>query len=303
MCLNKLQSQRGIALLMAMLVVALATITAVSLVHEQAISMRKTGHVQATDIALQYSLALEDFARVLLREDLKDSKTDHLGEIWARAEGVAAPIEGGMLSGSIIDAQSRFNVNSVLQQENEDRFRVLCNNLDVSPEFIPALKDWIDENLETGGVDGAEDDYYTALDPPYRTANRALVDISELLLVKGVSLEIFEKLQPYIIALPADAKLNINTLSTQIYATLDQDLNAEQFESLREENAFESLEDYKNRMQHPALIDAGLSVSSEYFIAQGNVLRGDKGLSFSSLIHRDDQGQTRILWRRVGGFI
>ena len=302
MSFNGLRSQRGIALLMAMLVVALATITAVSLTHEQAISMRKTGHVQATDAALQYSLALEDFARVLLREDLKDSKIDHLGEIWARAEGVTAPIEGGVLSGSISDAQARFNLNSVLQQENEDRLRVLCNNLEVSPDFIPALKDWIDENLETGGVDGAEDDYYTSLDPPYRAANRELSDTSELLLVKGVTFEMFEKLQPYIIALPADAKLNINTLPTEIYAALDQNLNPDQFESEREDNAFESLEDYKNRMQHPALIEEGLAVSSNYFIAQGNVLRGEKGLSFTSLIHRDDQGASRILWRRLGGF-
>ena len=302
MSFDGLRSQRGIALLMAMLVVALATITAVSLTHEQAISMRKTGHVQATDAALQYSLALEDFARVLLREDLKDSKIDHLGEIWARAEGVTAPIEGGVLSGSISDAQARFNLNSVLQQENEDRLRVLCNNLEVSPDFIPALKDWIDENLETGGVDGAEDDYYTSLDPPYRAANRELSDTSELLLVKGVTFEMFEKLQPYIIALPADARLNINTLPTEIYAALDQNLNPDQFESEREDNAFESLEDYKNRMQHPALIEEGLAVSSNYFIAQGNVLRGEKGLSFTSLIHRDDQGASRILWRRLGGF-
>jgi general secretion pathway protein K len=298
---GRLNRQRGIALLMAMLVVALATVTAVSLVHDQAISMRKTGHVQASDAALQYALALEDFARVLLREDRKDSNIDHLGEIWAKAEGVTAPIEGGLLNGSIRDAQARFNLNSVLEQENEDRLRVLCNNLQVSPEFIPALKDWIDDNLETEHADGAEDDYYTALEQPYRTANRELVDVSELLLVKGMTFEMFEKLQPYVTALPAAARLNINTMAPEIYAALDNNLNPEKFETEREQNAFQSLEDYKTRMEHPALIEAGLSVSTEYFVAQGHVLRGDKALSFTSLIHRDEQGATNLLWRHLGG--
>ncbi len=294
--------QRGIALLMAMLVVALTTVTAVSLVHEQSLSIRKSAHIQAGDAALMYSLALEDFARLILREDAKDSKTDSLDEHWATEGGIATPIEGGFLAGAMMDAQSLLNVNAVGQKEVEDRLRVLCNNLDVSPDFIPALKDWLDSDLEIVDPEGAEDDYYTSLDPPYRAANRPLSDLSELLLIKGMTREIFDKLRDHITALPGSTNLNINTMSAELYQTLDKDLDAEKFIADREKDPFDSLEDYKKRMNHPALIEKGLSVASEYFFADGQITRGDKTLLVRSLIHRDAQGGTRVLYRRLGGF-
>lgn len=294
--------QQGLALLMAMLVVAITTITAVSLVHEQSLSIRKTSHIQAGNAAMMYSLALEDFARLILREDAKDSKTDHLDEFWAQDGGVTTPIEGGFLTGSLQDAQSRLNINSVLEQENEERLRVLCNNLDVNPDFIPALKDWLDSDVDTIDAEGAEDDYYTGLEQPYRTGNRSMSDVSELLLVKGVTIEMYEKLKDHITALSDSAGMNINTISAELYKTLDKNLDAEKFIADREKDAFSSLEDYKKRMKHPALIEKGLSVGSEYFYANGLVQKGDKTLAINTLIHRDKQGATRIVSRRLGSF-
>jgi len=296
----KLSNQQGIALLMAMLVVAIATITAVSLVHEQSISVRKTGHIQASETALMYSLGLEDYARLFLQKDHKESKIDHLEEDWAI--GIPPlPIEGGFLAGSMEDAQSRINLNSILVQENEDRLRRLCNNLEISPDFIPALKDWIDSDLETVDADGAEDDYYTSLEIPYRAANRPMSDVSELLLVKAVDREIYETLKPFITVLPTTTALNINTIPAEIYTALDDKLDAEKFIQEREKDAFTSLEDYKNRMSH-TLPSQGVSVSTEYFIAAGQVTLGDKTLFVTSLIHRANNGGTRILSRKLGEF-
>ncbi len=293
------QKQAGIALLMAMLVVAIATITAVSLVHEQSISVRKTGHIQTSETSLMYSLGLEDYARLFLQKDHKDSKIDHLEEDWAI--GIPPlPIEGGFLAGSMEDAQSKINLNSILDKTHEDRLRRLCNNLDISPDFIAALKDWIDEDLETDEADGAEDDYYTSLQTPYRTANRPMSDVSELLLVKAVDPEIYQTLKPFITVLPKATALNINTIPAEIYSTLDDKLDAEKFIQEREKDAFSSLEDYKNRMGHT--LDNGVTVSTEYFIASGQVTLGDKTLFVTSLIHRSGNGGTRILSRKLGEF-
>ncbi|MBL7000418.1 MAG: hypothetical protein ISR73_11195, partial [Gammaproteobacteria bacterium] len=65
-CCYKLQRQRGVALLMAMLVVVIATVIAVSLVHEQSLSIRKTAYIRNADTALMYNLGLEDYARLVL---------------------------------------------------------------------------------------------------------------------------------------------------------------------------------------------------------------------------------------------
>ena len=300
MCCNHLHKQQGIALLMAMMVVAIATVTAVSLVHEQSLSIRKTAHIQATERAMMYGLGLEDYARLILQKDSKDSKTDALDEDWAIGIPVL-PIDGGFLSGSLSDAQSLVNINSLLEKESEDQFRALCNNLDVSLDFIPALKDWLDKDLETLDADGAEDDYYTGLEYSYRTGNRLMSDISELLLVKGMDREMYEKLKPFITALPVATALNINTISAEIYKTIKDAPGTDKFIDEREKDPFSSLEDYKKRMNHQ-LPQKGISVSSEYFQASGQVSIGEKTIYINTLIHRDKKGATTIISRKLGEF-
>ena len=296
----KYRQQRGIALLMAMLVVVIATVIAVSLVHEQSLSIRKTAHIRNTDTALMYSLGLEDYARLFLQKDFRDSRIDHTGEDWGLGIPVL-PIEGGFLSGTMEDAQSRLNLNSVLQQENEDRLRALCNNLDLNPVFISALKDWIDADPDVVDADGAEDDYYTNLDPPYRSANRMMTDVSELMLIKGMDEEIYNRLKPFITVLPASANLNINTISAEVYQVLDSNLDPDKFITERETDPFTSLEDYKNRMNH-TLPNVGISVTTEYFLASGQITLGAKTLFVNTLIHRDNRGATRTLSRKLGEF-
>lgn len=296
----KVKNQQGIALLMAMMVVAIATITAVSLVHEQSLSIRKTAYIRTSDTTMLYSLGLEDYARLILQKDLNESKIDSLDEDWAI--GIPAlPIDGGFLSGSLQDAQSLININAVLEQENEDQFRALCNNLDVSTEFIAALKDWLDSDLETLDADGAEDDYYTGLEEPYRTGNRLMRDISELLLVKGMDREKYEILKPFITVLPVTTTLNINTIAAEIFKSIKDAPAVDKFIDEREKDPFSSLEDYKNRMSHelPAKV---LSVTSEYFQASGQVTIDEKTIFVNTLIHRDKKGGTTILSRKLGEF-
>lgn len=297
---NSLARQRGIALLMSLLIVAIVTVTAVSLAQEQAISIRRTANIEFRQNALLYNMGLEDYARVFLQNDAKDSQTDNLSENWAI--GIPAlPIDGGYLSGYMTDAQSLINLNTVSNEESEQRLTRLCNQLEVDTAFIPALKDWIDENLDLEDPDGAEDDYYTSLEQPYRTANRMLSDVSELLLIKGMTRENYELLKPYVVALPADTSLNINTIPPEIYETIDQHPDSAKFIDERETDPFTSLEDYQQRMKH-TLPTTGFTVKTEYFIASGQVVLGEKATTVTSLIHRDSNGVTTVLKRRLGDF-
>ena len=294
------KSQKGVALLMAMLVVTLASVVAVSLVHEQSLSIRKTAHIQGNEVSLMYALGLEDYARLILKKDLEESKVDDLSEDWAI--GIPGlPIQGGFLAGSLQDAQSLININSIAQKETEDRLRSLCNNLEIEADFIPALKDWVDADLDTIDADGAEDDYYTGLEVPYRTGNRKLSDISELLLIKNMDFEKFEELKPFLTVLPAETDLNLNTIPAEIYLAIDNNLDADKFETEREKDPFTSLEDYKKRMDHTLPVK-GLSVSTEYFLADGQVTVGEKTLYIKTLLHRDKKGITRVISRKLGAF-
>ena len=78
---------------MSMLIVVIATTIAVSIVHEEKFTIRKTSHIYLMDRANLYAVGLEDWARIYLREDREDSQIDSLDENWAT--GIPTlPIEG-----------------------------------------------------------------------------------------------------------------------------------------------------------------------------------------------------------------
>ncbi len=288
--------QRGLALLMAILIVIIATTIAVSIVHEEKFTIRKTAHIQRMDRAALYAVGLEDWAQIYLKEDREESKIDSLDEDWAI--GVPGlPIEGGYLAGYLEDEQAKFNLNSlVLSEIALTRFRRLCDNLEVDDRFIPALLDWIDEDFDIRSPDGMEENY-----EDYRVGNREMVDISELLLVQNVTPEIYEKLQPHITALPGTSTLNVNTMSDVIFLTLAPDLDVTEFIKQREEDAFESVDEFVERLQKPVQID-GLSVDTQFFRAYGQVVQGDQILNLNTLIYRDANGKTRVMNRTLGLF-
>jgi len=286
--------QAGIALLSAILITLTATAIIVSISHEEAFSIRKTSRILLMDRARLYALGLEDWARIFLQKDRKDTAIDHLGEDWAISIP-GLPIEGGLLSGFIEDEQAKFNINNLLVSEEwVNRFRRLCNNLDIDTTFVAALLDWIDEDFEVRYPDGAEEHYDT-----YRVANRAMVDISELLLVKHVTVEIFDSLKPYITALPTTTDINVNTISETVFLSLGENLNADSFIQERDKEEFSSIQNFIERLQIP-LEESGLSVSTKYFHAYGLVNQGDLVFNLDTLLHRDENGATRVIKRTLG---
>ena len=82
MALSSMRKQSGLALLMAMLVVVIATTIAVNIVYEEKFTIRKSAHIQRNDRAALYAVGLEDWARIYLRQDREDSVVS-----WVIQEG------------------------------------------------------------------------------------------------------------------------------------------------------------------------------------------------------------------------
>lgn len=87
----------------------------------------------------------------------------------------------------------------------------------ISPQALAvAVKDWIDEDQEPTGIDGAEDYNYTGLDVPYRTANTLMAHSSELLVVKGFTPKIYDEIKEFLCVLPTtDGTINVNTVKPE----------------------------------------------------------------------------------------
>ena len=106
-------AQRGVALIMAVLMVALATILAVNVAFRGMLDQRRTATIFAHDQSFQIALGAEAWAADFLRQDKQETQTDHLGEPWARPMP-PLPVDGGSVAGRLEDMQGRFNLNNLL---------------------------------------------------------------------------------------------------------------------------------------------------------------------------------------------
>jgi general secretion pathway protein K len=234
--------QRGIAVLTAVLVVAIATVLAVNLLWGTSVDIQRTQSLLAQDQARLYDLGGEELAKHYLSKDGQGSgaEIDDYGEDWATH--IVSQFKDGALEGWLIDQQGLFDLNSLVDAEStkaaplaKDQFEnllVLASaDLDVpvdpgtATELAEATIDWLDPD-GVAELGGAEDGYYTGLQPPYVPANFWFTSISELQAVKGFTPEILRALWPHVTALPRpDSKskrwpLNVNTATDLVLASL-----------------------------------------------------------------------------------
>ncbi|MBB1383461.1 type II secretion system minor pseudopilin GspK, partial [Shewanella sp. SR41-2] len=115
------QKQRGVALIVVMLIVAMVVIIATNISSRNQLSMRRTLNLAQYDQAYWYALSAEELAMKVLKQDFEDSEgTVHLQQYWALAN-VAFPAEYGEIVGEIQDMRACFNVNAVGQASEKNK--------------------------------------------------------------------------------------------------------------------------------------------------------------------------------------
>jgi general secretion pathway protein K len=92
-------------------------------------------------------------------------------------------------------------------------FQQLLVQVGLETKWAGILADWIDSDNTPNTPDGAEDSVYLAQSPPYRAANLPVTSISELLALPGFGRDRYDRLKPYITALPVGTSINVCTAS------------------------------------------------------------------------------------------
>lgn len=301
------RQNRGVALITAMLISALATMVAANLAWDNALDVRRTMTLLNRDQAIQVALGAESWIINILHQDLEDSQTDHLGEIWA-TELPGLPIEGGEVYGAVQDLQGRFNVNNLVGQNGEieeeslEQFRRLLNALGLDPRFAGIAADWIDTDLDASFPDGAEDSIYTALLPPYRAANQTLTSVSELAALEGMDKQTFDILEDHITALPGRVNVNVNTATPAVLQSLDENMTVADVESLileRESGGFGEIETSFSSLVTPDVLNR-LEDSSQYFQLKVIVRIDTVRLTMFSVLQRGPRGDVTPILRSFG---
>ncbi|MGD9604034.1 MAG: type II secretion system minor pseudopilin GspK [Gammaproteobacteria bacterium] len=225
----------------------------------------------------------------------------------ALAPGGGAPVAGGPTPPGVTPvpgtAPGVADATPSREAQAEQQLRLLFKTLEIDPTPVQALLDWIDPDTDARFPNGAEDDYYTELTPPYRAANRPLLSVRELLLVKGITEETFRKLAPFVVCLPQTTAINVNTAPKEVLMSLSPTLDpgtAGIILRARETQPFITLESFT---RHPLLqfreIPAGsVSVASEWFQLTSRVRDARMDVRIVSLLARSG-GEVNALrrWR------
>ncbi len=301
--------QRGAALITAILITAIATIAAVSMASRQHLDIRRTTNVIESSQAYLFALGAEEWGRQVLVRDRLENNIDHLDEDWATSLP-PIEVEGGRVAGQIEDLQGRFNLNNLVRnnqpsQLDIERFQRLLRQRGLDEELVYAIIDWIDEDANATIPGGAEDFEYLGRELPYRTPNAMMASVSELLLIKDITREIYDELSPYVTVLPEYTDINVNTASAEVLSMLLNDLTQAEVDQLiddRKPDGFASVADF---VAHPAIGgrikgNEGLSVATKYFIINAASEFGRGRTKLYSLVVRDDNAQVEVAMRAQG---
>jgi general secretion pathway protein K len=224
------QSERGVALVITLLMVALLVALILEFDASTRNELKAATNFRDGMKASYLAKAGVAAAQAIMEEDMKidgmfGRKSDTLFEVWATPLP-SYPIGDGVVSVSVTDEAGKLNLNdlaaltdreasdSLKLQDHIRRFEQLFELLYLDITLLDAILDWLDPDNRQR-ADGAEAQYYGALDRPYGIKNGPFDSLSELRLVKGMTEQAFKRLSLFVTVYPRSPKgitpVNVNT--------------------------------------------------------------------------------------------
>ncbi len=317
--------QRGAALLLAMIVVALVATAAAGMVWQQTRAVSVEAAQRAREDAAWILNGALDWARLILREDLRANQQrggaayDSLDEPWAQplAEArlssfLAADKDNNadsgpeaFISGAIEDAQSRYNLRNLLADTGQPdakqvaAFQQLASAAgapsDAAARIAQALA------TATPPQPGASAPKPPPLDPAtLPIAPQRLADLAWL----GIEPAVLDRLQPYADLLRDRTPVNINTAPREVILAAIEGIDlgtAQRLVQARQRKPFESLQEIKAQVPTLEPVQRYADVKSTFFLVSGRLRLEDRVLEERSLLERKPDG-VNVLRREKRSF-
>jgi len=309
-------AQRGVALIVAILLVALGTILAAAVAYENAMTARRGAGTFAFDESLLIAQGAEALAAYGIRQFFQaDPQHTYIGQGWDKPVGPMEVVPGVMLEASLEDMQGRFNLNNLVKNDgtpdavNVAAFTKLLELLGLETKWAPMLVDWIDADIVPQNIDGAEDSVYMGQTPPYRTPNRYITSASELLALPGFGRDRYLLLAPYVTALPWKTTINVCTAKDKVLDAFlasgqtDFSSTAGQLDKNRAAGSggcFPTLANFQAAFADPkvwAQTQSKFGQTSVYFRLSSFITIGSAEFNLYSLLYRDTTGAVRPIQR------
>jgi general secretion pathway protein K len=318
--MKTLSRQRGVAVITALLLTTLAITIVASLFWAQQVQVRS---MENQRLHLQTKWILRgalDWAGLVLRQDGRDNVYTSLDQVWAtplaetrldqyiERERVEGEVFDATLSGSIIDATSRYNLSNLAKQRLRDPaqvavFQRLLTNLKLDPALAektataiaasaPILQTNADpqpENAVRPGQSGAV---------PVR-----LIQLDDLLAIPGYTVEAVDKLRDFVIVLPELTQVNVNTAPPEVLAAVIENFSLAEANSLvarRKTAPWRDVGQFGTELNGKTAVKDAVSVVSNYFLVRSRVRLDRAALDAEALINRgtDARKVTTLVWVR-----
>ena len=294
--------QRGVAVIMAILIVALAAVLSTALIWQQNLWLHQLNNAQNLAQANILAASSTDWAAAVLYADPRN--VDDLQEPWAQAIP-PVPVAHAEVGGMIQDQQGLFNLNNLVNNGKVDthqqgKFNHLLQILGLPVTLSNALIDWMDvDNIAL--PDGGEDGYYMGLRPPYRAANTPLTQVGDLSAVRGFTPEIIAVLRPFVTVLPKATAVNVNTAPAEVLCAMVDGMTlpeAIDMVSKRDNQYFTGLSDFHAALPRIDLVatDNDLSVNSQFFLVTIVSQVGEARSTRKTLLERESVHWPHALW-------
>ena len=343
--LNVARNKRGIALLITISVTTI--LVAAALEYNRRARFAVISTAAARDrLTLSYMASSGvQIAMALLVKDKLESNFDSLAEDWAVPEKIEEllqeiPFDAGKLTVTITDELSKIQVNALVQFPDSRQFnpaqvmlwdqflRYIRDEEDLQDDSDPvaivnSVKDWLDsgDDEATTGLSGAESSYYEDLDPPYASRNGPMQDLNELLLIKGITPQIFNDsqdapgLESFMTvhgmtvgagtAFSWPGRININTADAPVLAALlgleNQDLAQAIVEYRQEAAADKDSYDFSNPKWYKELAGLGdvainpslVTIASDVFRIESEAANNANKTSVITVVKRVQNPESR----------
>ncbi len=199
----KNKSSTGAALITVLLIVfiVMAIITNITVKNYRVIKKLTNQKVETQAYSILFTAV--DFARAGLATTGATSKIDTLTDLWAQPIPKTSLLENIDMSGQIFDEQGKFNINDLVQNGNVNtkalnQFMNLLSYLNIPTSIASSIAYYMAApKYQTDIIS-----QYAMGTPAYRPAGRPLVDLSELILVKGMRADWIYKLSFYLTVIP-----------------------------------------------------------------------------------------------------
>jgi general secretion pathway protein K len=305
------RNERGIALLLTLVILVLLTAIIVEFDYGAKVNLITAGNFRDEVRAIYLAKSGVAGARAALKDDAKHPEQyDALTEFWAQPIP-AYPVGDGTVSIEITDESGKIDVNrlgnktSAVVTDTHDMLKRLLIVLEVDPGMIDpivqAIKNCVDP-VSTN--DCPEEFYYEQQNPPYHCKKGPMDTLSELLLVRGITPEIYNKIRPYVTTVSnLTQPINVNTAGLPVLEALDDNINADTAACIQDRRPYSSLTDFygcATAVAACAVTSAcrrQIGVQSSYFSVKSRGNMYDTEKTITALIKRQGTKTTLISWQ------